>query len=103
MLVEEYPWYNLPSSIHKVLMHGSEVIDNCILSIGEMSEEAAESCNKLVKLFRRDNTTKHSREVTNIDLLNRLLLNSDPLISSMRKLPCKKAVLAKEVLDLLCT
>lgn len=37
-----------------------------------------------------------------IDLLNRLPLNSDPLISSIRKLPCKKkSVLAKEVLDLL--
>lgn len=51
MLIEEYPWYNLPSSIHKILMHGSEVIDNSILSIGELSEEAAESCNKLVKLY----------------------------------------------------
>lgn len=102
ILVSKYSWYNLPASVHKVLIHGSEVIDHCLLSIGELSEEAAESCNKLVKQFRRDNTRKHSRDVTNTDLLHRLLLNSDPLISSLRKLPRKKkSVLSREVLDLL--
>ncbi|GBP64954.1 hypothetical protein EVAR_41370_1 [Eumeta japonica] len=45
-LVAAYPWYNLPSSVHKVLIHGSEVIDHALLSIGELSEEAAEACNK---------------------------------------------------------
>ena len=102
ILVSKYSWYNLPASVHKVLIHGSEVIDHCLLSIGELSEEAAESCNKLVKQFRRDNTRKHSRTVTNTDLLHRLLLNSDPFISSLRKLPCKKkSMMSREVLDLL--
>lgn len=102
-LVSTYPWYNLPSSIHKVLIHGSEVIDHCLISIGELSEEAAESCNKLYKQFRRDNTRKTSRVDTNTDLMHRLLLNSDPYISSLRKLPQKKkSVLSKDVLMLLC-
>lgn len=26
-LVAKYPWHNLSSSVHKVLVHGSEVID----------------------------------------------------------------------------
>lgn len=74
MLVEEYPGYSLPSSIHKVLMHELEVIDTSILFIGELSEQAFEYCYKLVKLFRRDDTRKHFPEVTNMDLLNRYLL-----------------------------
>lgn len=100
-LVATYFWYYLPSSVHKVLIHGSEVIDHLLVSIGELSEEAAESCNKLLKQFRRDNTRKMSREITNTDLMNRLLLNSDPYISSLRKLPRKKkSVLSAEVLNL---
>lgn len=101
-LVATYPWYNLPSSVHKVLIHGSEVIDYALLSIGELSKEAAESCNKLVRQFRRDNTRKMSRVVTNTDLMHRHLLNSDPFISSLRKLPKKtKTLLSVEVLNLL--
>ncbi|GBP72056.1 hypothetical protein EVAR_48550_1 [Eumeta japonica] len=101
-LVAAYPWYNLPSSVHKVLIHGSEVIDHALLSIGELSEEAAEACNKLVKQFRRDNTRKMSRVVTNTDLIHRLLLNSDPYISDLRRLPRKKkSILSKVVLNLL--
>lgn len=89
-LVEAFPWYCLPASIHKILIHGSEVISNCILSIGELSEEAAEAKNKDVKKFRLNHTRKNSREHTNLDLMNRLLLTSDPYISGVRKLPKKK-------------
>lgn len=101
-LVAKYSWFNLPSSVHKVLVHRSEVIDYFLLSIGELSEEAAESCNKLDKQFRRDNMRKMSRVVTNTDLMHRLLLNSDPFISSLRKLPKKKkSVLSVDPLKLL--
>lgn len=75
-----------------------EVIEHTFLSIGELSEEAAESRNKLVKRFRRDNTRKMTRVVTNTDLMNSFLLNSASF-SSLRKLPRKKkSVLPKEVL-----
>lgn len=88
--------------MHKVLIHGSEVIDHALLSIGELSEEAAESTNKNIKLFRRDHTRKMSRVTTNADLLNRLLMSSDPFITSLRKLPHKKeSVLSQAVLNLL--
>lgn len=102
LLVQEYPWYNLPASVHKILIHGSEVAKNALLSIGELSEEAAESNNKHYKAFRRDHTRKMSRQLTNTDLLNRLLLSSDPFITSLRKLPRKKkSVLSRQVLNLL--
>lgn len=73
--------------------------DNTILSYGELSEKAAESWNKWVKLFRHDNSGKHSREMTNMFILNLLLLNVDPVVFSIRKLPCKKYVLVKQPLE----
>lgn len=100
-LVAEYPWYFLPPTVHKVLIHGSEVIEHGLVSIGELSEEAAEARNKDIKKFRLNHTRKTSRIATNTDLLNRLLLSSDPFITGSRNLPCKKkSLLLKSVFDL---
>ena len=65
--LQNYPQFNLPASALKVLIRGSEVIDYALLSIGELSEEAAEASNKNIKQFRRDNTRKMSRVTTNTD------------------------------------
>lgn len=46
LLVSLYPWYYLPASIHKVLIHGSAVIDYFHVPIGQLSEEAQEARNK---------------------------------------------------------
>lgn len=101
-IIQTYPWYYLPASVHKVLVHGSAVIEHALLSIGELSEEAAEARNKDIKMFRLRHTRKMSRNVTNVDLLNRLLLSSDPLITGLRKLPKKKkCLLSKATLELL--
>lgn len=101
-LVEEYPWYYLPPSVHKILIHGAEVIKHALVSIGELSEEAAEAKNKDIKQFRLQYTRKISRIATNTDLLNRLFLSSDPFISGARNLPTKKtSSLCQEVLNLL--
>lgn len=101
-LVEKYPWYYLPPSVHKILVHGSEVIKNSIVSIGELSEEAAEAKNKDVKRYRLQNTRKMSRISTNTDLIHMLLLSSDPFISGQRKLACtKKSALLKSAIELL--
>lgn len=104
-LMDTYEWYPLPSSVHKVLLHGAIVIENALVPIGELSEEAAEATNKNIKMFRRSHTRKMSRDLTNKDLIHRLLLNSDPFITSRRKLPCtKKSTLSSIVLSLLnCT
>jgi len=69
LLIIKYPWYYLPASVHKVLLHGPAIIKNCLVSIGELSEEAAEAKNKDVKLFRLIHTRKMSRVLTNTDLL----------------------------------
>lgn len=90
LLIEEYPWYYMPPSVHKVLIHGAQVIEHALVSIGELSEEAAEANNKHIRDFRKNNTRKMSRTTTNTDLLNRLLLQSDPLITNLRKIPRKQ-------------
>lgn len=72
-----------------------------MVSIGELSNEAAESTNKNIKTFRLNNTRKMSRVAPNTDLINRVMINSDPLITDLRKLPRKKSVLSKLVISLL--
>lgn len=84
LFVELYGWYNMPASVHKILIHGPEIIENAIVPIGQLSEEAQEARNKDFKRFREHHTRKFSRTATNEDLLNNLLISSDPLISTLR-------------------
>jgi len=87
--VENYSWYYMPVTVHKILIHGAFVISNALLPIGQLSEEAQEARNKDFKRYREIHTRKLSRIKTNEDLLHLLLISSDPLISSMRKVPNK--------------
>lgn len=34
LYVKLYPWYYMPSSVHKVLIHGASVIQSALLPIG---------------------------------------------------------------------
>jgi len=38
-LIDKYPWFYLPPSVHKVLLHVPDIIRHSILSMGELSEE----------------------------------------------------------------
>lgn len=92
----------MPASIHKILVHGPDIVNSCILPIGQMSEEALEARNKDCRRYREHNTRKQSRWNTNKDLLSILLLSSDPLISSLRVSTTKHTtILSSEVLALL--
>jgi len=100
--VDLYPWYYMPTSMHKLLIHGPEIIAHALLPIGQLSEEAQEARNKDIKRFREDFSRKCSREATMQDVFNRLLITSDPYISSVRKLQQKPLKsLALEAIDLL--
>lgn len=85
-----YPWYFMPTTVHKILIHGDRIITSMLLPIGQMSEEAQESCNKYLKRFREDFSRKCDRVKNMEDVLHRLLIASDPVISNLRKLPAKK-------------
>lgn len=75
----------MPSSIHKLLIHGKEIIKHFgMIPIGVLSEDAQESRNKCYKETRRFHSRKCSRYSTNEDVFNYLLYSSDPYISSLR-------------------
>lgn len=86
LFVKEYPWFYMPSSLHKILMHGGDIINIAPLPIGKMSEEALEARNKDFRNFRERHTRKTSRVDTMEDLIHSLLCSSDPLISSLRSI-----------------
>ncbi|XP_046391919.1 uncharacterized protein LOC124160190 [Ischnura elegans] len=102
LYVELYPWYYMPTTVHKVLMDGSDISKKLILPLGELSEEALEARNKDARRFRERFTRKHSRVATNEDLFKRLFLTSDPLLSSFTHASVnKKRRMPKEVKELL--
>lgn len=62
-------------------------MEKALLPIGLLSEEAAEARNKHFRPYRQNYARKFSREQCNMDVLNRLLLSSDPYITSIRQKP----------------
>jgi hypothetical protein len=102
LYVQLYPWYKMPASVHKVLIHGSSIIRSSVLPIGDLSEEAQEAKNKDYKNFRLFHTRKTSRSSTNTDLFNLLLSSSCPYLATLRYTPkSKKTNLCPEILPLL--
>ena len=100
--VRKYPWYAMPPTIHKILIHGPEIIRHALVPIGQLSEEAQEARNKEFKKYREGFSRKVSRTKTNEDVLNMYLISLDPFISSLKKIPKKRATqFDKEVLDML--
>lgn len=103
LFVEKYPWYPMPTTVHKILIHSAQVIESCLLPIGQLSEEAQEARNKDVKKYRESFSRKCSRTKTMEDVFHWLLVSSDPLITSLRILPQKKftSSLSSEAIRLL--
>lgn len=102
LCVRYYNWYYMPQSIHKLLIHGGQLIKEAPLPIGLLSEEAQEHRNKDYKRYREHHTRKCSREKSMEDILHMLLVSSDPLINSFRnKRQKKSSQLSQEVLALL--
>lgn len=84
LLIQNYPWYYMPVSIHKILIHGAEIIKHCKFPIGQLLEEVIKAKHKEFRQYRKDNTRKNNRTVTNEDILYYLLISSDPYITSLR-------------------
>ena len=102
--VDLYDWYYMSSTVHKLLIHGADIIEkNDIVPIGTLSEEASESRNKDFRRFREHHSRKRSRQDSNQDILNMLVVSSDPFLSAQRpKLDAKrKTTFFAETLDLI--
>ena len=83
LYVSLYPWYKMPASLHKILVHGADIIGGLELPIGAYSEEAQEARNKHNRQYRLRHARKTSREDTITDQFGYLLLTSDPVISEL--------------------
>ena len=105
--MKHYDWYPMPASVHKVLVHGKQILVNTILPVGYFAEDASESRNKLYKKDREMHARKDSRTHNLTDIINRALDTSDPIISSaslqtrMKKKHSK--MFPSEVLEMLLT
>lgn len=75
----------MPTSLHKILVHGYAILSHFEIPIGEMAEDCLEARHKEVRKERLQHTRKSSRENSNRDLMNRLLLTSDPFLAAHRK------------------
>lgn len=88
----------MPASVHKLLLHGAEIIKHfSILPIGQLSEEASEARNKDFRKIREHHTRKFSRVATNEDIFNGFITSSDPYLSSIR--PVLKKNYKRQVTD----
>ena len=84
--VTNYGWYYMPSSVHKISLHGENIIKHfSVLPIAQLSEDAQESRNKDYKKFRLYHARKCYRSDANEDVFHTLLYTSDPYITSIRK------------------
>lgn len=90
LFIHLYSWYNMPPSVHKILIHGGAIMKKMIFPIGWLFEEAQEAGNKIFKAARAHNSRKCSRKANNEDIIYHLLISSDPVISKLRALQNKK-------------
>lgn len=85
LFTQLYNWYYMPVSVHKMLMHGKQVIDTLCITIGHASEEGLEATHKLLRNARLHHTCKNSRIRSNSDLIHWLFVVTDPLLAGFRK------------------
>ena len=67
-----------------MVQHAKNIIMTLPLSPGFFDEEGAESCNKYFKQNRRYHSRKCSRKSNLLDVFNRALDSSDPIVSSAK-------------------
>lgn len=100
--IKKYEWQPMSPTLHKILIHAPSVVSFALLPIGQLSEEAAEARNKHFRQYRQDYSRKFSRIDCNRDVLNRLLLTSDPFLTSTKPKQSKnkKKPFSKDALEM---
>jgi hypothetical protein len=94
----------MPPTVHRILVHGSDVIKTTELPIGMFAEHASESLNKFYRNDRQFHARKSSMKASILDMFTRIMQRSDPYLVSIKFKPVKtKAVehFPAEVLALL--
>ena len=70
----------MPPTLHRILYHGKDIIESCPVPIGWTSEECSEANNKFARDFEANHSRKTSNEDNLLDLFNRLMDISDPVL-----------------------
>ena len=83
VIMENYSWYILPPTIHKVLIHGHIIADQFDLPLRSYSEEAQEAQNKVLRNVRLNHTAKISRLNVMMNQTHYMMIRTDPIISSI--------------------
>ena len=73
-------WYSLPPTLHRVFVHGKDIIKATPVAIGLTSEEGSEANAKFARNFLQHHTRKTFHKDTMFDLYHRLLDISDPFV-----------------------
>ncbi len=73
-------WYDIPPTLHRILVHGKSIIEETPVPIGWTSEEGSEANNKFARNFLQKHSRKNSHKNTMTDLFHRLMDISDPFI-----------------------
>lgn len=127
----KYKFWFMPSAVHKALIHGAAIIQALPVPIGMVSgtcnfythkkrnltiqimfwislpikiifsEEPIESSHKIVRYVRLHHTRKISRLATMTDLFRGVLIQTDPVIASLRHPPKPKGMLDRTVASML--
>ncbi len=93
LYITHYKWYYMPESVHKLLIHGKDIMMNSPLPNGMFGEEGPESCNKFYRSNRENFARKDSWEHNIEDVFNRQMDISDPILASLDiglRQKCKK-------------
>jgi hypothetical protein len=75
-------WFNIPPSVHKIMVHGADIIDAIDLPLGLLSEEPSEANNRRLRLAKWNHSRLNSRINTFTDMYNRCMDGSDPMVLS---------------------
>lgn len=90
MAIKLYGWYKMSVTVHKILIHGADIIKSLPLPVGQLSEDVIEASHKEYKNLRQYHSRKTSRANTNSDIFNWMLVSSDPVVTDNRKKAKKK-------------
>ncbi|XP_017466057.1 PREDICTED: uncharacterized protein LOC108358983 [Rhagoletis zephyria] len=105
LYMEMYPWYPMSPTLHKILIHGAQIIAASVVPLGCLGESASESRNKYYKSDRRSHARQNSRTNNMADVFQRAIDSSDPFLSSLflnkRQQQNQKKKIPKEVIELL--
>jgi len=81
--VDEYSWLPTTATVHKILVHSANIIQNTLLPVGYFGEEGAESRNKIYNSDRLHHARKCCRLSNFTYVFQRTTDTSDPIISSV--------------------